>query len=209
MPITLYTGENLKKLKKDELVGHIVDLYKFIDLFDGNTKTIKENEELKEENEELKKEVVNIVKIKNKQIEKEKYKYEAMCSEQAESDCAKYIQELQKEKDELIEKMVKKTELNLKLNKENENLNEELELSNMNEKINKCIKVQELKGIIKQKEREEIVDKFNKQYEADKQITLDDGKIISMNELWIQDSEYMNYVHDNVASKRIQDFINK
>ena len=30
MPITLYTAENLKKLKKDELLGHIVDLYGFI-----------------------------------------------------------------------------------------------------------------------------------------------------------------------------------
>jgi hypothetical protein len=59
----------------------------------------------------------------------------------------KLCQKISKEKDELIENMVKKTELNLKLNNENENLNEELELSNMNEKINKCIKVQELKEL--------------------------------------------------------------
>jgi hypothetical protein len=52
-----------------------------------------------DEIEKLKEEIVNIAKMKNKQIKKEKYKYESMCSEQAESDCSKYIQELEKEND--------------------------------------------------------------------------------------------------------------
>jgi len=49
MPITKYTGANLKKLKKDRLIGHIIDLYEFIDLFDFH-KLTEENEKLKEEN---------------------------------------------------------------------------------------------------------------------------------------------------------------
>ena len=49
---------------------------------------------LTKENKELKEEIVNIVKIKNKQIQNEKDKYESMCNEQSKSDCAKYIQEL-------------------------------------------------------------------------------------------------------------------
>ena len=48
MPITLYSGANLKKLKKNELISHIVELYGFIELFDGES-IVK----LKEENEEL------------------------------------------------------------------------------------------------------------------------------------------------------------
>jgi Fe2+ transport system protein B len=97
MPLTIYTGSNLKKLKKDALISHVVELYGFIDLFNGNTKTIEENEKLKEE-------VVNIAKIKNKQIQQEKDKYESMCSEQAKSDCARYIQELKEEMEKLQKK---------------------------------------------------------------------------------------------------------
>ena len=60
MPITRYTGGGLKKLVKSDLRLHIVELYGFIDLFDGNTKTIEENEKLKKENEKLKKENMSI-----------------------------------------------------------------------------------------------------------------------------------------------------
>ena len=51
MPINKYTGGGLKKLKKGELLSHVVELYGFIDLFDGVslTKTIEENKKLKEE----------------------------------------------------------------------------------------------------------------------------------------------------------------
>jgi DNA repair exonuclease SbcCD ATPase subunit len=49
MPLTKYTGSNLKKLKKDGLICHILELYSFIDLFDHNAKTIEENEKLKED----------------------------------------------------------------------------------------------------------------------------------------------------------------
>jgi len=77
MPITIYSGANLKKLKKDELMFHIVELYKFVELFDGESivklkqenqrlkrrekqnetdilKLFKENKTLKQENERLK-----------------------------------------------------------------------------------------------------------------------------------------------------------
>jgi hypothetical protein len=36
MPITKYTGANIKKMKKDDLIHHIIDLYQFIDLFDNS-----------------------------------------------------------------------------------------------------------------------------------------------------------------------------
>tara|TARA_R110000796_G_scaffold94153_1_gene198899 strand:+ start:655 stop:1347 length:693 start_codon:yes stop_codon:yes gene_type:complete len=61
MPITKYTGANIKKLKKDELISHVIELYGFIDLFNNEepkdreiAKLKEKNEELKEENEELK-----------------------------------------------------------------------------------------------------------------------------------------------------------
>ena len=56
--------------------------------------------------------------------------------------------------------------------------------------------------------RLKVVDTFNEKWkEPDTFITLDDGKILSYNINWILDSEYMNYVYDNLPSPRIQDFI--
>ena len=36
MPITKYTGANLKKLKKNELISHVIELYQFIELYDAD-----------------------------------------------------------------------------------------------------------------------------------------------------------------------------
>ena len=55
--------------------------------------------------------------------------------------------------------------------------------------------------------RQKVVEEFNKRFEANINITCDDGEIISFNENWILDSEFMNYVHDNEPSQRIKDFI--
>ena len=51
MPLTKFTGANLKKMKKDDLIRHIIDCYSFIDVFDDSDLIKK----LKKENEELKK----------------------------------------------------------------------------------------------------------------------------------------------------------
>tara|TARA_R110000796_G_scaffold29389_1_gene79428 strand:+ start:1121 stop:1549 length:429 start_codon:yes stop_codon:yes gene_type:complete len=59
MPITKYTGANIKKMKKDDLIHHIIDLYKFIDLFDNSdliNKLQEENETLKADMEQLQRE---------------------------------------------------------------------------------------------------------------------------------------------------------
>ena len=50
MPLTKYSGANIKKMVKKDLISHIMDLYQFIDLFD-NSDVIKN---LKEEITELK-----------------------------------------------------------------------------------------------------------------------------------------------------------
>jgi hypothetical protein len=78
--------EEIEKLKRDVKFSHTLHTTKneILDKFQEEIKSLKE-------------EIVNIVNIKNKQIKKEKYKYECMCSEQADSDCAKYIQELVEE----------------------------------------------------------------------------------------------------------------
>ena len=55
--------------------------------------------------------------------------------------------------------------------------------------------------------RRKIVDEFNKRWEADIHITADDGEILSWNDNWIIESEYMNYVCDNDPSPRIKEFI--
>ena len=55
--------------------------------------------------------------------------------------------------------------------------------------------------------REKVVEAFNKRYISSSTIICDDGEVIPFNSNWIVDSEYMNYVHDNEPSKRIQDFI--
>tara|TARA_R100000781_G_scaffold27676_1_gene20579 strand:- start:1199 stop:1393 length:195 start_codon:yes stop_codon:yes gene_type:complete len=58
-------------------------------------------------------------------------------------------------------------------------------------------------------ERIKITEEFNKQFKADVFIACDDGEIISYNENWIGDSEYMNYVYDNHPSSRISEFIKR
>lgn len=59
------------------------------------------------------------------------------------------------------------------------------------------------------KKRENIVKLFNAQYKANIKIKCDDGEIITYNENWILDSEYMNYVYDNHPSQRIKEFLKK
>jgi hypothetical protein len=56
--------------------------------------------------------------------------------------------------------------------------------------------------------RQKIVDEFNKRWEADIH-TEDDGETISWNSNWIMDSEYMNYVYDNIITLRIKEFIDE
>ena len=70
MPITKYSGANLKKLKKDELIGHITDVYQFIDLFDFH-KLTEENEKLKEVNEKLSKQLEFSIQARRKAGEAE------------------------------------------------------------------------------------------------------------------------------------------
>ena len=54
MPLNLYTGAALNKLNKSDLKCHIIDLYGFIKVFDGQSiiKLKEENEKLKKENED-------------------------------------------------------------------------------------------------------------------------------------------------------------
>lgn len=53
MPLTKFTGANLKKMKKDDLIRHIIDCYGFIDIFDNEAIFKKQITDLKEENEKL------------------------------------------------------------------------------------------------------------------------------------------------------------
>ncbi len=61
--ITIYTPCNLKKLLKKHLLSHIITLYSFINIFDGESIV-----QLKEENETLKEEIKELKDFK-KQIE--------------------------------------------------------------------------------------------------------------------------------------------
>lgn len=54
MPITKYTGANIKKLKKDELISHVIELYGFIDLFNNEELKDKEIAKLKENYAQMK-----------------------------------------------------------------------------------------------------------------------------------------------------------
>jgi len=122
----------------EELTDFMPDGYKFY--LEQGVSMNDIIEKLKEENEDLKKEIVNISTIKNKQIKKEKDKYESMCSEQAESDCAKYINELQEE-NEKFKKINKKLAEQMKVKDDNWDLamkNEE-ELKEENENLKKQI----------------------------------------------------------------------
>jgi DNA repair exonuclease SbcCD ATPase subunit len=139
--------EENEKLKKD-LEFQTKQHYYYYAQYEGLGTMIEDAKDkqviinrLKEENEKLKEEIVNIATIKNKQIKKEKDKYESMCSEQAESDCAKYINELKQENEELAgecerlnesvafweEKSLDRKERNKELKEENEKLKKEIE----------------------------------------------------------------------------------
>ncbi len=54
MPITKYTGANIKKLKKDELISHVIELYGFIDLFNNEEPKDREIAKLKEDYAQMK-----------------------------------------------------------------------------------------------------------------------------------------------------------
>ena len=54
MPITKYTGANIKKLKKDELISHVIELYGFIDLFNNEEPKDREIAKLKEDYTQMK-----------------------------------------------------------------------------------------------------------------------------------------------------------
>ena len=117
MPTKKQLEEQIKKLKeKDKMRVDEIDKtndYSLLvksdcDFWEQKSNNLKEEiEKLEEENEKLKEEIANIATIKNKQIKKEKDKYESMCSEQAKSDCSKYIKELQEENEKLKEESEK------------------------------------------------------------------------------------------------------
>tara|TARA_Y100001963_G_C6698484_1_gene408202 strand:- start:190 stop:588 length:399 start_codon:yes stop_codon:yes gene_type:complete len=78
MPLTKYTGANLKKMKKDDLISHILDLYQFTDLFNNEALYKKQVIKLEEENKKMKdmllkfKKECDEVKDEVKQLEGEK-----------------------------------------------------------------------------------------------------------------------------------------
>ena len=76
MPINKYTGGGLKKLQKGELLSHVVELYGFIDLFDGVslTETIEENKKLEAKADHWEEErngKVAILQEENKELKEE------------------------------------------------------------------------------------------------------------------------------------------
>ena len=82
MPITKYTGANIKKLKKDELISHIIDLYGFIDLFSNTSydDTYAEGyeegaEEKAEEIKQLKKQIDELTEENKKFKDEEEKNY--------------------------------------------------------------------------------------------------------------------------------------
>tara|TARA_R110000824_G_scaffold280101_1_gene468176 strand:+ start:3832 stop:4815 length:984 start_codon:yes stop_codon:yes gene_type:complete len=133
MPITLYSSGGLKKLLKTDLRLHIVELYKFIEIFDM--------EKIKKENEELKKELDKIAEaskygLSNIVSELETLKnYRSMCDELDKIIPEKDVDELQEEGNDggTIEYLVPYVE---KLKKENEEMKARItELEEMNDKI--------------------------------------------------------------------------
>tara|TARA_R110000744_G_scaffold189810_1_gene308861 strand:+ start:86 stop:493 length:408 start_codon:yes stop_codon:yes gene_type:complete len=114
--------------------------------------------ELENEIITLKEEIVNVVaflvKHNKKKLEKEKYKYEAMCSDQAESDCAKYIRELQDD-NEYLHMKCEIQEVDLI---KHHNFIEKLTLL-MNSKVDKVLGINLDKSAeIKPKEIQELID---------------------------------------------------
>ena len=61
MPITIHSGANLKKLKQDELICHIVELYGFIDVFSNQNLLKKKDEEIEKFKDEMVK-MFNLIK---------------------------------------------------------------------------------------------------------------------------------------------------
>ena len=91
MPITKYTGANIKKLKKDELISHVIELYGFIDLFNNEEPKDREIAKLKEDYAQMKdwtdRHIEEIHRLKDekntlkKEIEELKEKYETQDKE--------------------------------------------------------------------------------------------------------------------------------
>ena len=91
MPITKYTGANIKKLKKDELISHVIELYGFIDIFNNEELKDREIAKLKEDYAQMKdwtdrhqEEIHRLKDEKNtlkKEIEELKEKYETQDKE--------------------------------------------------------------------------------------------------------------------------------
>ena len=110
--------------------------------------------ELENEIITLKEEIVNVVKHNKKKLEKEKYKYKSMCSVQAESDCAKYIRELQDD-NEYLHMKAEIQEVDLI---KHHNFIEKLTLL-MNSKVDKVLGINLDKSAeIKPKEIQELID---------------------------------------------------
>ena len=82
MPLTKYTGANLKKMKKDDLISHILDLYQFTDLFNNEALYKKQVIKLEEKNKALKRQLeektdeYNIIVFYNTEHKKQVIKLE-------------------------------------------------------------------------------------------------------------------------------------
>ena len=88
MPLTKYTGANLKKMKKDDLISHIIDLYQFTDLFNNEALYKKQIAKLEEENKKL--------EDKIKELEGEKLELQLNKDK-----CLEYIDEYKEENKKL------------------------------------------------------------------------------------------------------------
>ena len=88
MPLTKYTGANLKKMKKVDLISHIVDLYQFTDLFNNEALYKKQIAKLEEENKKL--------EDKIKELEGEKLELQLNKDK-----CLEYIDEYKEENKKL------------------------------------------------------------------------------------------------------------
>jgi len=107
MPLTKYTGANLKKMKKFDLISHILDLYQFTDLFNNEALYKKQIAKLEEENEKLK-----------RQLEEKTDEYNIITFYNTEH--KKQVVKLEEENEELKDKVVELEgeKLELQLNKD-------------------------------------------------------------------------------------------
>jgi len=160
MPINKYTGGGLKKLKKGELLSHVVELYGFIDLFDGVslTETIEENKKLKDRLLNCGQEVCG-ERCKVAILEEENKK-------------------LKEELDESNDKTIELIDEKKKLRKENKELQEE----------NKMVKIQRDGGREKQKRLDFAIKELKEQLKKGGQAHMKDKKAYDTN-LKIRESE--------------------